>query len=83
MIEAQKFRREEFEQLLAEHQQLIRLANEVEYHLYQLGASGGPEAVAACQQATGTLLGLLRHVLFRHDQQVLPVLEGFVNDRGT
>jgi hypothetical protein len=66
--------RADFEQLLAAHQRLIELANEVEYQLYRLGEVSDPR-VAECQQATGSLLGLLRDVLFRHDQQVLPLLD--------
>jgi hypothetical protein len=71
-----KLGREDFDQLVAEHQRLIHLANDLEYQLYWLGES--PEHVTACQQAGGALIDLLRHVLFRHDQQVLPVLETLV-----
>ena len=69
--------RADFEGLLAQHQELIRLANELEYHLYRLGERTEPGPVSDCQQAAGALIGLLRNVLFRHDQQVLPVLESF------
>jgi hypothetical protein len=65
----------EFEQLLMEHRQLVRLTNELEYHLYQIGAEPTPERIAECQQAAGALISQLRSVLFRHDQQVLPILE--------
>jgi len=65
----------DFEHLLAEHRQLIRLANDLEFHLYQMGEAPGPEQVNECRKAAGTLIGLLRQVLFRHDQQVLPLLE--------
>jgi hypothetical protein len=71
-------RREEFDQLVAEHQRLIHLANDLECQLYRLSSSA--EQITACQQAGGALIGLLRHVLFRHDQQVLPVLETLVPD---
>jgi hypothetical protein len=69
------FSRAEFEQILAAHQQLIELANEVEYQLYRLGELSSDQRVAECQQATGSLLGLLRDVLLQHDQQVLPLLD--------
>ena len=68
-------RRESFEQLLDEHRQLIRLANELEYQLYRLGEAATPEHVGECQQAAGSLIGLLRTHLFRQDQEVMPVLE--------
>jgi len=67
--------RSEFEQLLAEHQQLIRLTNELEYHLYQIGAGATPARIAECQQAAGALISQLRGALFRQDQRVLPILE--------
>jgi hypothetical protein len=65
----------DFQELLAQHHKLIGLANELEFHLYRLGEPTEPGPVSDCQQAAGTLLGLLRTVLFRHDQQVLPILE--------
>ena len=67
--------RTDFEQLIAEHRQLIFLANDLEFHLYQMGETPGPAQVNHCRQTAGTLIGLLRTVLFRHDQQVLPLLE--------
>jgi hypothetical protein len=67
--------RDDFELLLGQHRQLIRLANELEYHLYRMGGQPDPGPVTDCQQAAGALIGLLRTVLFRHDQQLLPVLE--------
>jgi hypothetical protein len=67
--------RADFEQALVEHQQLIDLVNELEYRLYQLGEVPSHEPVAACQQAAGALIGSPRAFLFRHDQQVLPVLD--------
>ncbi len=67
--------RADFEQLLAGHQELVRLANELEYQLYRLGESAAPERITDCQQAAGVLIGQLRAVLFRHDQQVLPILD--------
>jgi len=65
----------EFAQLLAEHEEVIRLANELEYQLYRLGADQDNKHVTDCQQAGGVLIGHLRNLLFRHDQQVLPMLE--------
>jgi hypothetical protein len=71
--------RADFELLVAEHRQLILLANELEYQLYRLGAAPTLETAAGCQHAAGELIGVLRQALFRHDQQVLPVLEEMVN----
>jgi hypothetical protein len=70
--------RADFELLVAEHRQLILLANELEYQLYRLGATATAETAAGCQQAAGELIGALRQALFRHDQQVLPVLEEMI-----
>ncbi len=67
--------RSDFDQLLTQHQELIRLANDLEYQTYRLGEQAEPGPVSDCQQAAGALIGLLRTVLFRHDQQVLPVPE--------
>jgi hypothetical protein len=69
------FARADFEQLLGAHQQLIELANDLEYQLYRLGEQPDGSPAAACQQAAGALLGRLRDVLFRHDQQVFPLLD--------
>jgi hypothetical protein len=76
MTEGMTLDRADFDQLVAEHRQLIRLTNELEFQLYQMGEAPGPEQVKECRQAAGALIGLLRQVLFRHDQQVLPLLEG-------
>jgi hypothetical protein len=43
-----------------------------------LGELPPDERVTACQQAGGALVGLLRNFLYRHDQQVLPVLEASI-----
>jgi hypothetical protein len=64
----------QLEELLADHHEVIRLANELEYCLYRLGEIQGEERVTACQQAGGTLIGRLRTLLFRHDQTVFPLL---------
>lgn len=71
--------RTDFDELLAQHQELIRLANELEYQIYRLGEQAEPGPVSDCQQAAGALIGLLRTVLYRHDQQVLPVLEALAS----
>ncbi len=70
-----EFQREEFDQLLEEHQRLIAQVNEVEFHLHTLSGGVSEEHVQALQQATGDLLALLRTYLFRQDQQVLPIVD--------
>ena len=72
--------RADFERLVAEHEEVIRLANELEYQLYRLGTAQDTEHVTECQQAGGALLGRLRGLLFRHDQQILPFLEAALAD---
>ena len=72
-------RRQDFELLLDEHRELIRLTNELEFQLYRLGEAATPEQVNECQQTAGNLVGLLRANLFRHDQEVLPVLESLID----
>jgi hypothetical protein len=69
----------DFEQLLADQQQLIELANQLEYQLYRLGELSPDERVTDCQQAGGSLIGLLRNVLYRNDQQVLPLLDSMLS----
>jgi hypothetical protein len=75
MKPAPSLTRADFDGLVADHARLIGLMNDLEYHLYALGERPPEDPVAACQRAAGSLLGALREVLFRHDQQVLPVLE--------
>lgn len=70
--------RADFDELVAEHQRLIHLANELEYQLYRLGDQATAEHVTDCQQAASALIGLLRNTLFRHDQQMLPLLESLI-----
>jgi hypothetical protein len=67
--------REEFDQLLDEHRRLVAAANEFEFELYRLSEAGEHPQIAACQSAAGALLGQLRNLLFRHDQEVLPLVE--------
>jgi hypothetical protein len=69
------FTRADFDSLIVEHEEVIRLANELEYQLYRLGAAHNSEVVTECQQAGGALIGHLRGLLFRHDQQILPIVE--------
>jgi hypothetical protein len=69
--------REEFDYLLSEHRRLIHLTNQLEYCLYQIGTPDDP-AVRECQQAAGALIGCLRDLNFRHDQQVFPALEAIL-----
>jgi hypothetical protein len=78
MNTAVSFSRAGFVQLVEEHQKLIDLANDLEYRLYQLGEQPPGSPANDCQQAGGVLIGQLRHVLFRHDQQVLPVLAAVI-----
>ena len=75
MIRTLRLSRADFEVLLTDHQRLIALANDLEYQLYRLGEIPAGERVTECQQAGGALVGLLRNVLFRHDQQVFPLVE--------
>ena len=70
-----EFPRSDFDQLLAEHQRLIALANEVEFCLHALAAGVSDETLPVLQQSTGDLVRGLRLYLFRQDQQVLPVVD--------
>lgn len=81
MIHCPTIERRDFEELLAQYWQLIQLANDLEFQLYSVGDNADPERVQACQQSAGALIKLLREFLFRHDQQVLPILENQL-DRG-
>ncbi len=82
MTEGTPLARAAFDQLLAGHRELIRLANELEHQLYQMGNPPAPDRAEECRQTAGRLIGLLRQVLFRHDQQVLPLLESRLDERG-
>jgi hypothetical protein len=73
--------RADFEQFVAEHQEVIRLVNALEFQLYRLGEIHGDDRVTECQQAGGSLIGALRSLLFRHDQQVLPLLDTLIDNR--
>jgi hypothetical protein len=76
-------RRQDFGQLVDEHRQLIHLTNELELQLYRLGDGAAPEQINECRQIAGNLIALLRTNLFRHDQEVLPVLESLIGGRVT
>ena len=77
---SRKLSRADFERLVAEHEEVIRLANELEYHLHCLGVIQDGERVTECQQAGGALIGHLRGLMFRHDQHILPILETSLAD---
>jgi hemerythrin-like domain-containing protein len=72
--------RQDFEQLVDEHRQLVDLANQLEFQLYRLGESATRDHVSECQQIAGNLIGLLRNHLFRQDQEVLPVVEAAIDE---
>jgi len=73
--------RADFESLLHDHQRLIELVNDLEYQMYRLGELPAGERVTECQQAGGALVGMLRNVLFRHDQQVFPFLDASLSGK--
>ena len=77
MTEVPPLSRSAFDELIREHQKMVRLANQLELSTYALGAHDPPsrEDVAATQQAAGQLIGQLRQTLFRLDQEVYPILE--------
>lgn len=69
--------RSAFDEVLRDHADVIRLTNDLELSLYEMGESGTPDRqrVTACQQAAGDLIRQLRAMLFRLDQQVYPLLD--------
>jgi hemerythrin-like domain-containing protein len=73
-----QFSRDKLDHLLSEHRRLIHLINDLEYRLYQIGEPAEP-AVRECQQAASALIGCLRDLLFRHDQEVFPALESLLS----
>lgn len=73
--------RADFDSLVADHERLVGLINDLEYRLYALGERPDDAPLTACQQAAGALIAALREVLFRHDQQVLPLLEASVQEQ--
>jgi hypothetical protein len=66
--------RDEFERLVADQQELVRLVNDLEYRLYLLG-DPQDDRVAGCRDTAVALITRLREVLFRWDQSVMPQLE--------
>jgi hypothetical protein len=64
-----RFDRADFDRLVADHREAIRLVNELEFQLYRLSELADGDRVAPFQRAGGQLIGLLRNLLFRHDQQ--------------
>jgi hypothetical protein len=81
MDRAEGLTREDFEDVLGNHQELIHLANDLEYQLYHLGASPTSEQINECQQAAGALIRTLRQALFHQDQRILPVLESLIGEK--
>lgn len=81
MNKISEFDRNQFEQLLADHQQLIELINALELKLYSLGEASEKSPIQECQQAGGLLISRLRSLLFRWDQEVLPLLDVFATPR--
>lgn len=67
--------RSQFEHLLADHQRMIELINALELKLYSLGEAPEKSPAQECQQAGGLLISQLRSLLFRWDQEVLPLLD--------
>ena len=84
MLNANQFllNRAAFDEVLREHADLIRLANELEFNLYELGDQGPPdrEKTTTCQQSAGELIRRLRAMLFRLDQQVYPIMDPGYSD---
>jgi hypothetical protein len=72
----------DFERLVADHSRLVKLINDLEYHLYALGERQADDPVAGCQCAAGALISALRDFLFRYDQLLLPTLESLVKAAG-
>lgn len=69
------FDRSQFARLLDDHQKMIDLINALELKLYHLGEAPDHSPIQECQQAGGLLISQLRNLLFRWDQEVLPLLE--------
>lgn len=83
MTTVPQFHREQFDLLLKEQQELVEAVNQLEYCLYQLGEAPPDSATANCQLAAGALIGQLRKLLFRWDQEVLPTLEAVAETEAT
>lgn len=79
MNQMPEYHRGQFETLLADHQRLIELINALELKLYSLGEAPEQSPPQECQQAGGLLISQLRSLLFRWDQEVLPLLDTFTS----
>jgi len=75
MMTAPPFHREQFDLLLKDQLEVVESINQLEYRLYQMGEAPPESPAAECQVAAGVLIGQLRKLLFRWDQEVLPALE--------
>lgn len=75
MKKTTEYDRSQFEHLLDDHQQMIDLINALELKLYSLGEAPDHSPIQECQQAGGLLISQLRNLLFRWDQEVLPLLD--------
>ena len=75
MIKKAEYDRRQFELLLDDHQKMIDLINALELKLYSLGEAPDHSPIQECQQAGGLLISQLRNLLFRWDQEVLPLLD--------
>lgn len=66
-----------FDEILDEHTELVRLTNELELRLYELGEQlpSDQQPVENCRQAASALISRLRSTLFRFDQQIYPLLD--------
>ena len=76
-----EYSRSQFENLLADHQEIIELINALELKLYNLGDSPEQTPIRECQQAGGLLISQLRNLLFLWDQEVLPLLDTIATTR--
>lgn len=76
-----EYDRSQFEHLLADHLRMIELVNALELKLYSLGDTPEHSPTQECQQAGGLLISQLRSLLFRWDQEVLPLLDTFATTR--
>ena len=81
MIKKAEYDRRQFELLLDDHQKMIDLINALELKLYSLGEAPEHSPIQECQQAGGLLISQLRNLLFRWDQEVLPLLDTLTTTR--
>lgn len=72
-----------FAEVLRDHANLIRLVNDLEFSLYEIGDNESEtvdrKLVTPCQLAAGELIRNLRTMLFRLDQQVYPLVDPNAN----